>query len=121
MATGVSALNVQVVKTVKTLEEARIAPVLRQGVPRRRLCLEGRMGVDEEACKTAVARKIGLSSEYAGKLLHALADEGLLGWMPQAKRYTVTEAGDKALVSEFRRRGFTRKGSVKTIIGKLSP
>jgi len=119
MATGVSAMNVQVVKTVKTLEQARIAPILRQGISRRRLRLEGRMGVDEEACKTAVGRKIGLSPEYAGKVLRALADDGVLAWMPEVKRYTVTEAGDKALVSEFRRRGFT-KGSVKTIIGKLS-
>ena len=119
MARGITAMNVQVVKTVKTLEQARIAPVLREGVPRRRLRLEGRMGVDEEACKTAVARKMGLSPEGAGKMLRALADDGLLAWMPEVKRYTVTEAGDKALVSEFRRRGFTR-GSVKTIVGKLS-
>ena len=119
MARGISAMNVQVVKTVKTLEEARIAPTLREGVSRRRLRLEGRMGVDEETCKTAVGRRIGLSPEFAGNLLRALADDGLLAWMPQTKRYTVTEAGDKSLVSEFRRRGFT-KGSVKTIIGKLS-
>ena len=119
MARSVNAMNVQVVKTIKTLEEARIAPILREGVSRRRLRLEGRMGVDEETCKTAVGRKIGLSPEYAGKQLRALADDGLLAWMPEVKRYTVTEAGDKALISEFRRRGFTR-GSVKTIIGKLS-
>ena len=119
MARGISAMSVQVVKTVKTLEQTRIAPTLREGVSRRRLRLEGRMGVDEETCKVAVGRKIGLSPEYAGKLLCALADDGLLHWMPQAKRYTVTESGDKALVSEFRRRGFTGS-SVKTIVGKLS-
>lgn len=119
MAAGVSAMNVQVVKTVKTLEEARISPILRQGIPRRRLILEGRMGVDEETCKTSIARKMGFSPEGAGKMLRALADDGLLAWMPEVKRYAVTEAGDKALVSEFRRRGFA-KGSVKTIIGKLS-
>ena len=119
MGSSVSAMDVQVVKTVKTLEQARIAPILREGLTRRRLRLEGRMGVDEEACKTAVGRKIGLSPQYAGKLLQTLAERGLLAWMPQVKRYTVTEAGDKALVSEFRHRGFTR-GSVKTIVAKLS-
>ncbi len=119
MARGISAMNVQVVKTVKTLEQTRIAPTLREGVSRRRLRLEGRMGVGEETCKIAVGCMIGLSPEYSGKMLRALADDGLLAWMPQVKRYTVTEAGDKALVSEFRRRGFT-KGSVKTIISKLS-
>ena len=119
MATGVSAMHVQVVKTVKSLEQARIAPLLRQGIPRRRLRLEGRMGVDEEPCKGAVARKNGLSAEYAGKLLRALADDGLLAWIAETRRYTVTEAGDKALVSSFRHRGFTRS-SVKTIVRKLS-
>ena len=119
MATGVSAMHVQAVKTVKTLEQARIAPILREGVSRRRLCLEGRMGVDEEPCKAAIARRFGLSTEYAGKLLRTLADDGLLAWVPETGRYTVTEAGDKALKSEFRRRGFT-KGSVGTIVGKLS-
>ena len=119
MARGTSALDMQVVKTVKTLEQARIAPILRQGISRRRLRLEGRMGVDEKTCKTAVGRKIGLSPEYAGKLLRSLAEDGVLAWMPEAKRYTVTEAGDNALVSAFRHRGFTR-GSAKTIVAKLS-
>ena len=119
MAGSTEATKVAVVRTVKQLEQARIAPLLREGVPRRRLRLEGRMGVEEALCAASVARKIGLSAEYAGQVLRRLADEGLLAWMENVKRYTVTDAGDQVLKSEFRRRGFTR-GAVKTIVGKLS-
>ncbi|MFQ5902147.1 MAG: hypothetical protein ACE5JO_00495 [Candidatus Binatia bacterium] len=107
-------LNMQALQIMKELEDARLAPLRRKGVSRRKLRLDGMLGVDVHTCQEALSRKMGISHDYAQSLCHALCEDGFLV-RTEAGRYTFTPKAIEAMVKDLSKRSF-RRGTVETLL-----
>lgn len=90
---------------IRDMENVQIAYYKSKKIPKRLLRLTGKLGLDEDEGVGAIRRKILVSPDYAGELLHALHDEHLLSKTKLGK-YTLSQEALESIAYELQKRGY---------------